>query len=207
MPLLREFKAYCPDFTPLRRALIELGAVFLERKTQVDYYFNLRGEPEIGRTRRLKLRLEKGGQYLVYYQEVGEGERRARQYEVAEAGSPGMMELMKAALGVRAVVRKEREVWRKGNTLFNLDTVEGVGQVFEVEALTGRGEQRKEAAIDYFRQGPAQPASRVVDSASGTGKGEEVEREMAELGRLLGPYLGERIEGSNEDLVAGKLTK
>ena len=32
------------------------------------------------------------------------------------------------------IVHKRRELWRKDNVVFNLDTVEGVSQIFEVEA-------------------------------------------------------------------------
>ena len=41
--------------------------------------------------------------------------------------------MLEAALGARAVVRKQRELWRKDNVIFNLDNVEGVGQILEVE--------------------------------------------------------------------------
>ena len=45
-------------------------------------------------------------------------------------------EMLDAALGIRAVVRKQRELWRKDNVTFNLDTVETVGQILEVEILS-----------------------------------------------------------------------
>ena len=45
-----------------------------------------------------------------------------------------MKEILNAALGVRGVVHKQREVWRKDNVIFDLDTVEDVSQAFEVEA-------------------------------------------------------------------------
>ena len=41
--------------------------------------------------------------------------------------------MLEAALGARAVIRKQRELWTRDNVLFNLDTVEGMGQVLEVE--------------------------------------------------------------------------
>src|SRR3972149_2079332 len=58
---------------------------------------------------------------------------------------------IRVALGVRAVVRKRREVWKKDNATFNLDRVDGVGKVFEVEVEvtdgTGEGGQ-----IDHYRE-------------------------------------------------------
>ncbi len=52
---------------------------------------------------------------------------------------PQVQVVLEAALGVRAVVRKQRELWRKDNVIFNLDTGEGVGQVFEVEVMAQEG--------------------------------------------------------------------
>ena len=64
-------------------------------------------------------------------QENGARTSRFQLWEVTDAP---VKEILDAALGVRVIVRKQREVWRKDNVVFNLDTVEEVGQVFEVEA-------------------------------------------------------------------------
>ena len=37
----RELKAYCHDFTAIRRLLQAHGAVFVEIKEQVDHYYHL----------------------------------------------------------------------------------------------------------------------------------------------------------------------
>ena len=50
-----------------------------------------------------------------------------------------MGDVLEAALGVSAIVRKQRELWRKDNVVFNLDTVEGVGQILEVEVQAQGG--------------------------------------------------------------------
>ena len=81
-----------------------------------------------------------------------------------------MGDVLAAALGIRAVVRKERELWRKDNVVFNLDTVEGVGQILEVEAQARDGR--------------------------------DIDLQISEYQRLFEPCLGERIVGSNEDLVS-----
>lgn len=56
---------------------------------------------------------------------------------------------------MRAVVRKQRELWRKDNVIFNLDTGEGVGQVFEVEVMAQEGaEIETQLAENRRRFGP-----------------------------------------------------
>ena len=69
------------------------------------------------------------------------------------------------------MVRKQRELWTREDALFNLDTVEGVGQILEVEV---KGQE-----------------------------GYDIDAQVTEYRRLLGPFLGPDIQGSNEDLVAG----
>ena len=133
--LNREIKAYCPDFAPVRAILCEQSAEFVEVKEQVDHYYRIPPADEDGGTRRLKLRVEKGKGTLIYYWDRHEAGARTSRYQLAEADDPLMGELLESALGARAVVRKQRELWRKDNVVFNLDRVEGVGQILEVEVL------------------------------------------------------------------------
>ena len=131
--LNRELKAYCADFAPVRRVLRDLDAVFVEVKEQVDYYYHLPvGSSDEG-NRRLKLRVEKGKGELIYYRERQESNARTSRFQLWETNDLGIGEVLDSALGIRAVVRKRRELWEKDNAVFNLDTVEGVGQILEVE--------------------------------------------------------------------------
>ena len=86
--LNREIKAYCSDFAPVRQALLDVGAVFVEVKEQVDYYYHLpdRGDP--GGTRRLKLRIERGKGELIYYYD--RQERRSQDQQLSALGDGGV---------------------------------------------------------------------------------------------------------------------
>ena len=149
--LNREIKAYCPDFAPVRAILREQSAEFVEVKEQVDHYYLLPPGDEAGGTRRLKLRAEKGKGTLIYYWDLHEAGARTSRYQLAEADDPLMGELLDAALGTRAVVRKQRELWRKANVVFNLDRVDGVGQLLEVEVLAEDGCDIDALAKEYRR--------------------------------------------------------
>ena len=167
--LNREIKAFCPDFAPVKALLHEKGASFIEESEQVDYYYNLPDLATEDSNRRLKIREENGAAQVVYYVEGQESGARTSRFQIWGLNSTQTKDMLDAVLGVRAVVRKQREVWRKDNVKFNLDRVEEVGQILEVEILRENG----------F----------------------DVEAQLQEYQQLFWPYLGDRIIGSNEDLV------
>ena len=148
--LNRELKAYCSDLNAVRELLPAHGAAFVEAKEQVDYYYNLPAGDDSRGTRRLKLRIEKGKGTLIYYRERQEAGARTSQVRMSSADDPGLKDVLEAALGCRAVVRKQRELWRKDNVIFNLDTVEGVGKIIEVEVQDEQGCD-VDAQLDEYR--------------------------------------------------------
>ena len=135
----RELKHYCPDFRPVRRVLRSLGARREPPRTQVDTYYRLPAQPvgrlpaQPGPRWRLKLRVERGRRTLVHYADSYDAGLRSVRYALADVPDPAVGRMLAAALGVSVVVRKRREQWHAPRTLFNLDTIEGVGSVFEAE--------------------------------------------------------------------------
>jgi len=166
----REIKRSCADFRPIRRILKRIGATRLNVRTQVDTFFRLPPGPE-GEPRRLKLRIENRRRQLIYYEDRYDGGLRSVRYQLADVYSAAVGPLLETALGVSAVVRKRRERWHKGDTLFNLDTVERLGTVFEAEVVLMPEDDPDAVVAEYLA--------------------------------LFGPYLGEPILGSNEDLAGG----
>ena len=148
--LNREIKAYCPDFAPVRAILREHSAEFVEVKEQVDYYYNLPAGDDTQGTRRLKLRLEKGTATVIYYRERQESGARTSHVRMSLADDPGLKDVLESALGARAIVHKHRELWRKDNTVFNLDEVEGVGRILEVEVQYDAGRDI-DTQVDEYR--------------------------------------------------------
>ena len=133
MNLNREIKSYCPDFAPVRQQLQESGATFVEVKEQVDYYFRLPAPEDDRVTPRLKLRVEGESKELIYYQDSQRAGGRVSEFQIWSNPDPQFLDVLEAALGVRVIVRKQRELWLNDNTRYNLDTVESVGQILEVE--------------------------------------------------------------------------
>ena len=137
--LNREIKAFCPDFTPIRQSLGEIGASLAGVKKQVDFFYHLPDTSEGEATRRLKLRIEDGNRKIIYYYDRQESDARTSQFQIWEASDLQVKNMLDAVLGIRAVVRKQRELWRKENAVFHLDLVQGVGQIFEVEVRSEDG--------------------------------------------------------------------
>jgi adenylate cyclase class IV len=134
----REIKCYCADFRPVRRVLRGLGARLAGRVVQTDTYFKLPSRPSPAIHWRLKIRKESGRRTLIAYSDSYEGGTRDVRYRIVEA-TLETGRLLETTLGVSAVVRKRRERWTKGSTLFNLDTIAGVGTVFEAEIVVAPG--------------------------------------------------------------------
>jgi len=131
--LTRGIKNFVSDFRAIRRILEEIGARKIESKRQVDYFFNLPTDKERKHSMRLKLRYESGKPKVVYYYDSAQSPKRVSQFRMYKIFDPSLKDLLEACLGTRVMVKKKREVWRKGAAVFNLDAIDGVGKVFELE--------------------------------------------------------------------------
>ena len=142
-----ELKYFCSDFVPVRKILKEIGAKKVGIFNQKDYFFNL---PKTNSKikPRLKLRIQKDKQTLIYYKRADFSSDKATPSEIslfAVKGNPPLPFLQKI-LGVKAIVFKKRELWKKGYTVFNLDEVNSIGKIFEIE-LTSHGNEKEEEKI------------------------------------------------------------
>jgi adenylate cyclase class 2 len=130
-----EIKARCADLAAMRRAVSAAGAVWERDIEQVDTYFRVQQG-------RFKLRREDGGeQALIFYLRPDEDSPKLSRYELVRIDRDQPIgEMLERALGVKTVVRKRRQLWRRDNIRIHLDEVEGLGTFieFEVEVLPGR---------------------------------------------------------------------
>lgn len=167
-----ELKHYCDDFNPIRVLLKKSGAKNLGVAHQKDYFLNLPPDNSLIEPR-LKFRVENNKQTLIFYKR---GDFQAKTGNPAsillyEVQDDKLLDFLREVLGVRAIVKKTRERWRKDNAVFNLDDVYGVGKVFEIEIET-TPENKEEDEVLF----------------------KKYEKEFSK-------YLGEVIKGSNVDLV------
>ena len=139
-----EFKAKCQSLDNLYPKLADLNAVHRDTVHQVDTYFQ-------SPTGRLKLR-EVGDTpegWLIYYERPNHRDSRYSQYQLCEIADPGNLKnLLTAALGVKTIVQKQREVWMFKNTRIHLDTVADLGQFIELETVF-QGQTEAEAIDEH----------------------------------------------------------
>jgi len=135
-----EIKAKLADPGAARRAIQRIATERIGQRIQVDTYFHCR-------TGRLKLREASGATAeLIWYDRPDEnGPKPSRYYLVEVADPETLRSALSAALGVRSVVRKRREIYRYRFVRIHLDHVDLLGDFLELEGVLEDGVDEVEA--------------------------------------------------------------
>jgi len=130
-----ERKFRCADLAAARAAAEAQGARFSAVLEQIDTYFHATHG-------RLKLREMAGHRAeLIWYDRADDEGARASHYRLAAvADAAALGDALGRGLGIRAIVRKRRELWMLGNVRIHLDDVADRGTFVEFEAVQGPGE-------------------------------------------------------------------
>ena len=124
-----EIKARCADQESVRQYLREHGADFKGTDHQIDTYFHV---PE----GRLKLRQGPIENNLIFYQRADtDGPKQSTINLSPVAPDSTIGEVLTAALGVRVVIDKQREIYFIDNVKFHIDTVQGLGNLSKLKPL------------------------------------------------------------------------
>jgi len=142
-----EIKATCNDPVFIRDYLLENGAVFKGTDEQTDTYFNAaRG--------RLKLREGNIENNLIFYERIDQqGPKKSHFHLVKVDDAKGLKEALSKSIGVKAVVKKNREIYYIGNVKFHIDEVPGLGSFVEIEAgdmLADKSEAQLKQQCDFY---------------------------------------------------------
>lgn len=134
MQLNVEIKARHEDKAGVRKILNSRGARFMGVDRQVDTYFCV---PKGGR---LKYRESKvDGNCLVYYEREDKAGPKESRLIKMDNPPPEIKELLGKSLGVLVVVEKEREIYFIDNIKFHIDSLKGLGNFVEIEAICKDG--------------------------------------------------------------------
>jgi len=125
-----EFKARCADLDGARSILLALGASGPTPDRQVDTYFAVPHG-------RLKLREGTVERALIHYRRADDAGPKRSDVTLYPTGpdASALKAALAAALGVRVVVDKHREILWLDHVKCHLDRVEGLGTFVEVEAI------------------------------------------------------------------------
>jgi len=144
-----EIKASVESLGAVRSRLRRLeGATGLAAVRQTDWYFRVpKG--------RLKLRQVGGsriGELIAYCRPDKTAPRTSEFQRLPTTDTVGTRKLLERMLGLRACVRKRREVWLYRNARIHLDTVGGLGQFIEIEVVVTSGMAQARARMKELRE-------------------------------------------------------
>ena len=123
-----EIKARTSKADVIRQYLLNHEAELHGTDEQTDTYFNVAEG-------RFKLREGNIENNLIYYKRVENTAIKQSNVELVKADDgPGLRNILTKALGVKAVVKKKREIYYIRNVKFHLDTLQGLGSFVEIEA-------------------------------------------------------------------------
>jgi adenylate cyclase class IV len=129
-----ELKAHDPDPRISLAICLELGAADQGVLWQRDTYFAVAHG-------RLKLReQDPGAAQLIQYFRDDQPQERLSSYRIVEATDPeGLRSALDASLGVEVAVVKHRRLFLWQTVRIHLDTVDGLGNFVELEAVAPPG--------------------------------------------------------------------
>lgn len=129
-----EAKFELSDFPAARKELASLGFVASGVLTQRDTFF-------ITPRGKLKLREQPDGAWLIYYQRDHQSAFELSDYLIVDVSNPTEMRtILRAALGVRAEVSKQRMLFLRRNVRVHLDEVAKLGRFAEIELMLSPGD-------------------------------------------------------------------
>lgn len=133
-----EIKAYLEEPEALEARLERLADSEPILLQQEDVFF-------YSRNGRLKLRKSGDRAELIYYERADAPEPTESQYLKTSIADGATLEAMlSVALDVRGTVRKQRRLYRIGQTRVHLDEVEGLGSFVELEVELGAAQPPSE---------------------------------------------------------------
>jgi predicted adenylyl cyclase CyaB len=143
-----ELKVRCADLGVAAGRVQACGAHLAGSERQTDTYFHVPHG-------RLKLReIEAQPAVLIWYDRADQTSSKSSHYYLVPILDPAQLKTaLTAALGVRGVVEKRREIWLYQNVRIHLDQVAGLGCFLEFEAVLGREAEMQAAQALLDRLG------------------------------------------------------
>ena len=123
-----EIKARCNDATFIRDYLQQHHADYRGTDQQTDTYFNVRNG-------RLKLREGNIENNLIFYKRENHAGPKDSHFHLMKVTDLSMLkEMLTQSIGIRIIVKKQREIYYINNVKFHIDEVPELGSFVEIEA-------------------------------------------------------------------------
>lgn len=132
--LHRNAKYFCTQQQEIEKVLCELGAVYTATEDQVDYIYHIFDPGTETNSKRIKLRVVNEEKFLIFIYRRTEQEASI-DYDYFAFADQQVVALINSLYKVSVTVKKRRKIFVKDLLIFHLDTISGVGEIFEVESL------------------------------------------------------------------------
>lgn len=144
-----EIKCYCDDDEKVKKILEEIGASFIEKRTERDVYFNHPSRDFKETDEALRLRTVNGRCRITYKGPKVSAVTKARIEHETETGEFNSMRNILLGLGFTesGIVEKERHLFSFNGMEISIDYVDGLGTFVEIEKI---GELKDEIEKDLF---------------------------------------------------------
>lgn len=165
MPYLNiEIKARTTEAARIREYLLQQGASFKGPDEQTDTYFNTQNG-------RLKLREGNIENNLIFYERPDQAGPKNSHFNLVKTNDPaGLKEVLAKSMGIKVIVKKQREIYYINNVKFHIDQVPGLGTFIEIEAgnmlADLSGTELREQCDHYVNQLKIRPEDMVELSYS-----------------------------------------
>jgi len=128
-----EIKARCKNAAKIRKILTDKSAIFKGIDHQIDTYFKVPNG-------RLKLREGNIENTLIHYNRPNQAGPKNSQVTYQKLPpKTDLKKVLTAAVGIIAVVDKQREIYFVDNVKFHIDEVQQLGSFVEIEAIDELG--------------------------------------------------------------------
>lgn len=142
-----EIKAASRDPGFIRSYLLSHSATFKGTDGQTDTYFNV----PYGR---LKLREGNIENNLIFYERIDQAGPKNSHFQLIKIGdAKELKEVLTKSLGIKVVVKKDREIYYIDNVKFHIDIVPGLGSFVEIEAgniLADLSQEQLKEQCDFY---------------------------------------------------------
>jgi len=122
-----EIKARINDYEKVKRLVEDLCSTPIRTEDQIDTFFNTpKG--------RLKLRKSDSNAEIIYYNRPDSFEPTQSDIAISFTENPNTLRTVLAkSIGIRGIVKKNRTLYKYGQTRIHFDDVEGLGKFIEIE--------------------------------------------------------------------------
>lgn len=140
-----EIKVATANLEEIKERAVKIDAKNIATLSQIDTYF-------LVGNKRLKLREEKGANYLVYYVRSNKKDSKLSKYKIINIPKNlvwWVKKLLSFIFGIKIIVNKKRDLLIYKNTRIHFDDVKNLGTYIELETVFNSNQKENELVNEH----------------------------------------------------------